>query len=281
MRLFLIAYLIVVISGLLTQGQRAFASSSAEGLAHYEFPPTGLNITLMATVTRKGVSSAMIRDNYSGRIKSYNEGERIDVLGSSEVATIVRIAYCSLVLKRGEVYESLVCRINLNPTFVVTDPDLAGRGYSPLARFRVVDDYFEEPPVFKSVFDKEIKAISKKHGVDPYLVKAIIKAESDFNPDAVSPKRAMGIMQLTPETASDYGVKNPFDPLENLDGGVRVLRDLMDYFYGNKRLALAAYNAGKWAVVKSGFKVPPYKETKEFIEKVMNFYSLVDFDERP
>jgi hypothetical protein len=281
MRLSLIASLIVVMTSLLPQGQKAFASSPTEELAHYEFPPTGLNITLMATVTRMGISSAMIRDNYSGKIKSYNEGDRIDMLGSTETATIVKIAYCSLILKRGEVYESLACRINLNPALIMADPDHGGGGYSPLARFRVVDDYFDKPPVFKSVLDKEIKAVSRRHGVDPYLVKAIIKAESDFDPGAVSPKKAMGIMQLTPETASDYGVKNPFDPIENLDGGVRVLRDLMDYFYGNRRLALAAYNAGRWAVVKSGFKVPPYKETREFVDKVMNFYSFVDFDERP
>ncbi|MER3447390.1 MAG: hypothetical protein C4291_11375 [Candidatus Dadabacteria bacterium] len=88
----------------------------------------------------------------------------------------------------------------------------------------------------------------------------------------------MGIMQLMPETAMDYSVNDPFDPKENIDGGVRALRDLMDYFNNNLALSLAAYNAGKAAVVKYGFRVPPYTETMDYVSKVFSRYVLIKWN---
>ena len=128
---------------------------------------------------------------------------------------------------------------------------------------------------FQSEFEKAILSASERYGVDPYLVKAVIKIESNFNPRAISSKKAMGIMQLIPETASIYGVKDPFDPEDNIDGGVRHLRDLMEYFSGDIELVLAAYNAGKDAVVKYGFDIPPYPETEAYVEKVLAYYKRI------
>ena len=114
-------------------------------------------------------------------------------------------------------------------------------------------------------------AIASREGVDPALVEAIITVESDFNPRAVSPKGAMGLMQLMPQTASRYGVSNPFDPQENLTGGIRYLRDLLRTFGGDLPRALAAYNAGETAVLTYG-GLPPYRETREYVQKVLARY---------
>ncbi len=239
----------------------------------YEFKATSLNLSLLATVQKKGRSTAMLRNKKTNRLKSYKEGDFIDIIPGVE-ALIVGIQNCALLLERDGVFESLFCKVKaLSPATVTY------RGYTLLSRFRIADEMFENPPVFKTTYDREIKSLSRKHNVDPYLVKAIIKAESNFNPDAVSPKKAMGIMQITPGTAYDYGLENPYDPLENIDTGVRVLRNLIDYFYGNKKLVLAAYNAGRGAVIRHGFKVPPYDETRTFVERVLNYYTYVEFDE--
>jgi len=117
-----------------------------------------------------------------------------------------------------------------------------------------------------------IDAIARRHGVDPLLVRAVIRVESNFDPRAVSPKGAAGLMQLMPATATRYGVENRFDPAQNIDGGVRYLRDLMAMFDGNLSLALAAYNAGKGAVLKYGRRIPPYPETQQYVVWVRSFY---------
>ncbi len=102
--------------------------------------------------------------------------------------------------------------------------------------------------------------------MDPALVEAIIAIESDFNPRAISPKGALGLMQLMPQTASRYGVSNPFDPQENLTGGTRYLKDLLRRFDGDLPRALAAYNAGETAVLMYR-DLPPYRETREYVQK--------------
>lgn len=119
--------------------------------------------------------------------------------------------------------------------------------------------------------DALIKSMSRKYGVDPSLVKAVISAESGYNRMAVSPKGAMGLMQLMPGTANSLGVFDPFDPQQNIEGGVRYLSSLLERYGGNVTLALAAYNAGPGSVEKYGC-VPPYQETDTYVRKVLAAY---------
>lgn len=123
-----------------------------------------------------------------------------------------------------------------------------------------------------SVYDCHIKDVSERYGLDECLVKALIEAESRFDNVAVSSKGAMGLMQLMPGTARDMGVLNPFDPRENIEGGVRYLKYLLKKFDNDVTLALAAYNAGPEVVKRYG-GVPPYEETRAYLERVMKSYS--------
>lgn len=116
-----------------------------------------------------------------------------------------------------------------------------------------------------------IHAAAARYGVPAHLIEAIVRAESNFDPSAVSPKGARGLMQLMPGTATMLGVKNPFDVRQNLDGGVRHLVDLLHRFSGNLRYALAAYNAGEETVRRHG-GVPPYPETMGYVERIVAAY---------
>ena len=117
-----------------------------------------------------------------------------------------------------------------------------------------------------------ISSVAHSLGVDVALVHAVISAESGYNPVAVSRTGARGLMQLMPDTAKRYGVQNVHDPLENIMGGVRYLRDLLTMFNGNMELAVAAYNAGENAVIRAGNRIPPYAETVQYVPKVIGFY---------
>ncbi len=119
-------------------------------------------------------------------------------------------------------------------------------------------------------YDPIITKLCRKYQMDTALVKAVIKAESGFDPYAVSKKGAQGLMQLMPHKAKELQVYNPFNPDENLQGGISYLRTLLDMFDGNVRLALAAYNAGENAVLKKN-DVPPYEETRNYIKKVLKY----------
>lgn len=122
-----------------------------------------------------------------------------------------------------------------------------------------------------SKYEQEIETISRQFRIEPELVRSIIRVESAFNPSAISVKGAQGLMQLMPGTAQDLRVTNPFDPRENIRGGVTYLRYLLDLFEGDLVLALAAYNAGENAVLRYQ-GVPPYPETMAYVEKVLALY---------
>jgi soluble lytic murein transglycosylase-like protein len=121
-----------------------------------------------------------------------------------------------------------------------------------------------------STYDNLIIKASEKHNVEPALIKAIIKAESNFNHRAVSRKGARGLMQLMPATASSLQVQDSFQPENNIEGGVRYLRYLLNYFNGNLPFALAAYNAGENAVIRHR-GIPPYRETQMYVQRVLSY----------
>ena len=124
-----------------------------------------------------------------------------------------------------------------------------------------------------TVYAPHIEQAAAEAGVEAALVHAVITAESGYNPAAVSRVGAQGLMQLMPETAKRYAVKNAFDPKQNIRGGTRYLRDLLAMFDNNLELAVAAYNAGENAVIRYGNKIPPYRETQAYVPKVMRLYN--------
>ena len=123
-----------------------------------------------------------------------------------------------------------------------------------------------------TAYDSLVRQASRAYQMDESLVRAVIHTESDFNPSAVSPKGASGLMQLMPSTASRYGVHDIFDPVENIYAGVHYLHDLKQMFNGNTQLAVAAYNAGENAVLRYG-GIPPYPETIDYVSRVTSLHS--------
>jgi soluble lytic murein transglycosylase-like protein len=123
-----------------------------------------------------------------------------------------------------------------------------------------------------SSIDQMIRTTAGRFAVDPYLVFLVIEQESHFHPRAVSPKGARGLMQLMPGTARRFGVSRPFDPAENIRGGTQYLKQLLSMFNGRVDLALASYNAGEGRVLDYGNRVPPFKETRDYVKRISSRY---------
>jgi soluble lytic murein transglycosylase-like protein len=133
------------------------------------------------------------------------------------------------------------------------------------------------PPVDPKIYEEHIRIAANTYNVDPNLIKAVIKAESNFDHQAISPKGAQGLMQLMPGTAADLKVQNPFNPLENILGGTNYLRQMLSRFGGNTSLALAAYNAGPNRV-EADRNIPAIPETREYVRTVLSHYRIMSAD---
>jgi len=135
-------------------------------------------------------------------------------------------------------------------------------------------DPVELPLSDKTPFEKIIRAAAERYGLDADLIHCVVAVESNFNPKALSPKKASGLMQLLPQTAAQYGVKNIFDPEENVNAGTHYLKELLGKYH-NLTLALAAYNAGPERVDQYGRRVPPYLETMKYVQRIAKSYAKI------
>jgi hypothetical protein len=149
--------------------------------------------------------------------------------------------------------------------------EYAGHESSQSANVKIVNANFRGPLATSADIDSAIEQAAARHNVDPNLVRAVVKVESNFNPNAVSRKGAMGLMQLMPSTARQLKVRNPFDPEQNVDAGVRHLKQLLESYGGDVKLTLAAYNAGAGAVARSS-GVPHYAETQNYVRRITSLY---------
>lgn len=250
----------------------AAASASEYGTFYKEarsLPESAADVWLLSTVVSPGSGNKVILKSLSSeKVSSYKEGVNIDITSTDNRLRVVRIFPCLVVIESDRGYEKITCD---------------GSGAGKKNQYLISDSSFSSENItalsskFDTRFDKYIMNACKRFGVDPNLVKAVIKVESDFNPRAVSPKQARGLMQLISETAQDYGVENVFDPESNIYGGVNFLSDLIEYFQ-DIEIALAAYNSGKNAVIRHNNSIPPYPETINYVEKVMNYYSHLKID---
>jgi soluble lytic murein transglycosylase len=179
---------------------------------------------------------------------------------------------CMMLLLASPLYADIYVYVDNNGVLHFTNVPASSKNY------RV---YLKERPQKISAlnltdqYDHVISEASKRHGVSFSLLKALIKAESDFNPQAVSSAGAQGLMQLMPKNIKSLNIKNPFDPRENIMGGAQYLKQLIKRFGGKLPLALAAYNAGP-GVVEQYQRIPPFRETENFVQQVMKYYTLLN-----
>src|SRR3954468_8140315 len=185
--------------------------------------------------------------------------------------TRIVIATALLALFGARVDAQIYTWRDANGNLVLSDHPVAGATAVPTYAVPAAADVraTRSVPVDRTrSYDDLIVEHSRQNGVREALVRAVVQVESAFNPYARSPKGAMGLMQLMPAVAREFGVRNPFNPAENVRAGVAYLRRLLDRYDNNEQLALAAYNAGPGAVDKHGQAVPPYRETKNYVSKV-------------
>jgi len=167
---------------------------------------------------------------------------------------------------KGDIYRHVDAEGVIHLTNVPTNTNIK---YDLILRERRV--LFRVKPTDITKYDHLITRASEKYNVDSALVKAVIKAESNFDHKAVSAKGARGLMQLMPATATSLQVQDSFQPENNIEGGVRYLRYLLNLFKGNLSLALAAYNAGEGAVARHHYSIPPFRETQTYVKRVLHY----------
>lgn len=229
---------------------------------------TTLDVEILSTIINinKVSPKAILKNNKSGELKTYSIGDQF-VYDKDNTYKVFHISDCFVSLVNVQITTNITCKqSHRNQNLIVR---------SGLTAFKIVnyEELFTKSGNFRSNVEKIINAVGRKYNVDQYLIKSVIKAESNFDPKAVSPKYAQGMMQLIPSTAEDYGVVDPFNAHQNIEGGVRFLKDLIQFFDGDMELVLAAYNAGPGTVMKYNYKVPPYPETRNYIKRVKRFYN--------
>ncbi|MGH2688423.1 MAG: transglycosylase SLT domain-containing protein [Actinomycetota bacterium] len=179
------------------------------------------------------------------------------------------VSMLSVVSALAETYRFVEADGTVHFTNAPTDPQYKRMGFGPATE----EPREPRPPLIDlSPYAREIREAAERYGVQADLIKAVIRVESGFNSRAISPKGARGLMQLMPGTASVLGVRDSFDPRQNIDGGVRHLRGLIDRFGSDLKLALAAYNAGEHAVVSHG-GIPPFRETRDYVTRILGLFS--------
>jgi len=189
----------------------------------------------------------------------------LSLLGTSARAEIALLSSGLTLKLEGHRAEDGLLVLMLKGGGEMAVPPATVRGFVP-------DEVLDEVAVPEGGELREVAAAAaRRHGLDPELVMAVVSVESGFRPGAVSPKGAQGLMQLMPKTAESLGVEDPFDPAQNLDGGARHLGQLLTIYGGDLVRALAAYNAGEGAVHRHG-GVPPYRETRAYVKKVLERY---------
>ncbi len=186
------------------------------------------------------------------------------------VARLVNLAACISLLLPASASAQIYAWRDSKGTLVLSDRQID----APTAVYEVAGapTYRATTPAATPVVEDSVDSLvlqhAQRHALRPELVRAVIQVESGFNPRARSPKGAMGLMQLMPATARELGVTNPYDPAQNIRGGTAYLRQLLDRYDGDERLALAAYNAGAGAVDRHGRNVPPYQETRDYVRRI-------------
>jgi len=185
-------------------------------------------------------------------------------LGVAAISMIISVIAVNTA--RADIYKHIDKDGVLHLTNVPSDPNVK---YIMIMREKRI---LFRPNLDVNKYDNLITKAANKFNLDSALIKAIIKAESNFNHRAVSPVGAQGLMQLMPKTASYLNVDDSFHPEKNIEGGARYLRYLLNTYRGNLDLALAAYNAGEKAVAKYNYNIPPYRETQNYVRRVQNFY---------
>jgi hypothetical protein len=186
--------------------------------------------------------------------------------GTRRRATLRSLLFTTLTLGFPQHLNPAMLALPLNPLMRIVR--------YPVAKVTTRIDRVEAIPPWRA-YDGLIDKAADRYGLDPALIRSVMQTESAFNPVAVSPAGAMGLMQLMPELAEEFGVEDPFDPEQNIMAGARYLRQLLRMHEGNVRLAVASYNAGPGAVARYG-TIPPFAETREYVKRVTHLLARGD-----
>jgi len=239
-------------------------------------PWTTLTRTALAAVLALGTATALraetavLRDGRSLEVNGYRMSDARIVLRLSTGGEVSMPASDVLEIRRQPREEPPAPPVSPPQVPAPQSVDMAPAGPASITAAATGEPLLPIGGVFDPGALHEMAGkIARRHGVDEALVHAVIQVESRYDPFAVSPRGAMGLMQLMPRTAERFEVTNAFDPVQNVDGGVRYLKELLARYSGQVRLALAAYNAGEEAVERHG-GIPPYRETIDYVKRVLS-----------